>query len=83
MITSKRKHRNIKYCDATKTSSQEINDSFFHKLNVISEDLYEVEHFKKGVIFILLIQIELFVYGYVKFRMLEFYYNFLDYFIDN
>jgi len=31
-ITNKRKHRNIKYCDA-ETVSQEINNDFVHKLN--------------------------------------------------
>jgi len=76
-ITNKRKHRNIMYCDA-ETVSQEINDGFFHKLNVVSED----EDFKKSVIFDLPIQIEFFVYGFTKLWMLEFYYDFLDHFID-
>jgi len=80
-ITNKRKHRNIKYCDA-ETVSQEINHGFFHKLNVTSEDSYEVEHFKKSVIFDLPIQIGFYVYGYAKLRMLEFYYDFLEYYID-
>ena len=44
-ICNKEKHRNIKYCNG-ETVSEQINDPLFQKLNAISEDLYEAEHFK-------------------------------------
>ena len=59
-----------------------INDPLFHKLNAISENLYEIEHFKKKIVLDLPIQIGFFVYGYAKLRMLEFYYDFLDFYIN-
>ena len=80
-ICNKEKHKNIRYCDS-KAVSELINDPLFHKLNTISEDLYEIEHFKKKIVLDLPIQIGFFVYGYAKLRMLEFYYDFLDFYIN-
>ena len=62
--------------------SEPIKDPLFHKLNTISEDLYEIEHFKKKIVLDLPIQIGFFVYGYAKLRMLEFYYDFLDFYTN-
>ena len=80
-ICNKEKHRNIRYCNS-EAVSELINDLLFHKLNAISENLYEIEHFKKKIVLDLPIQIGFFVYGYAKLRMLEFYYNFLNFYIN-
>ena len=80
-ICNKEKHRNIRYCDG-EAVSELINDLLFHKLNPISENLYEIKHFKKKIVLDLPIQIDFFVYGYAKLRMLEFYYDFLDFYIN-
>ena len=80
-ICNKEKHRNIRYCDS-EAASELINDPLFHKLNAISENLYEIEHFKKEIVLDLPIQIWFVVYGYAKLRMLEFCYDFLDFFIN-
>jgi len=43
---------------------------------------YEVKSFKETVKLDLPLQIGFFVYGYAKLRMLQFYYDFLDYYLD-
>ena len=80
-ICNKEKHRDNR-CFIGEAVSELINDPLFHKLNTISEDLYEIEHFKKKIVLDLPIQIGFFVYGYAKLRMLEFYYDFLDFCIN-
>ena len=55
-ICNKEKHRNIRYCDSEAVSKL-INNPLFHKLNTMSEDLYEIEHFKKKIVLDLPIQI--------------------------
>ena len=80
-ICNKEKHRNIRYCNSVAVSGL-INDPLFHKLNAISENLYEIEHFNKKIVLDLPIQIGFFVNGYAKLRMLEFYYDFLDFYIN-
>ena len=49
-ICNKEKHRNIRHCNG-EAVSELINDPLFHKLNTISEELYEIEHFKKKIVF--------------------------------
>ena len=52
------------------------------KLDNITEDTYEVESCKKTVKLNLPIQVGFFVYQYAKLRMLQFYYDFLDKYLD-
>ena len=59
-----------------------INSKRFTQLNVLSKDLYEVKSFKETVRLDLPLQIGFFVYGYAKLRMQQFYYDFLDYYLD-
>ena len=59
-----------------------MNDPHFRKLDIIDDDLYEVSRTKKSVTMNLPIQIGFFVYQYAKLRMLQFYYDFMDKFID-
>ena len=80
-LTNKQKHREAHYCNRSEVSKL-INSRVFHRLNVITDDLYEVECLKKSVKEDLPLQISYFVYGYAKLRMLEFYFDFLLHFID-
>jgi hypothetical protein len=59
-----------------------VNDSHFRTLTPLSDDTYEVELSKKTIKLDLPLQIGFFVYQYAKKRMLEFYYDFLDVFLD-
>ena len=59
-----------------------INDRKFRQLNEVSDDLYEIPLSKGTIDFDLPVQIAFFVYNYAKLRMLEFYYDFLNKYID-
>ena len=59
-----------------------MNTPLFRKLDNITEDTYEVESCKKTIKLNLPSQIGFFVYQYGKLRMLQFYYDFLDKYLD-
>ncbi len=80
-ITNKYRHRNIKIADSEQASSL-VNEPLFRDLNDISEICYEVEMAKAKIKHDLPIQVGFFVYQYAKLRMLQFYYNFLDFYLD-
>ena len=81
MLKNKEKYRNIKYADDSDTGLL-VNDPFFRDLNPISDNCYEVEMAKKSIRFDMPTQIGFFILQYAKLRMLEFYFDFLDKFID-
>ena len=72
---------NIKYCDDVRVPLL-INDPFFQELNVISDDCYEVGMGKKSIRLDMPTQIGFFILQYAKLRMLQFYYDFIDTYID-
>ena len=75
------KHRKVEYCNDA-AASRKVNTPLFRKLDNITEDTYEVDSCKKTIKLNLPIQVGFFVYQYVKLRMLQFYYNFLDKYLD-
>ena len=80
-ITNKDRHRDVQFCDDDE-APKKVNEPQFQQLNVLSEDLYEVEMAKKKIKYDLPIQISFFVYQYAKLRMLKFYYDFIDIYLD-
>ena len=80
-ITNQERHRDVKFCDSTK-ASQLINTPYFRQLEPIDDDTYEVHSAKKRINLNLPTQIGFFVYQYAKLRMLEFYYDFMDKYVD-
>ncbi|XP_072022325.1 uncharacterized protein [Amphiura filiformis] len=80
-ITNKYRHRNIKITN-TDHASRLVNEHLFRDLNTISENCYEVEMAKAKIKQDLPIQVGFFVYQHAKLRMLQFYYDFLDYYLD-
>ena len=80
-ITNKDRHRDIHYCDDAE-APMKVNMPQFRQLNEVSEDLYEVELAKKKITYDLPLHIGFFVYLYAKLRMLAFYYDFLDKYVD-
>ena len=73
------RHRDVHYVeDPTKL----INNPLFRKRLPIAEDVDEVEMAKAHVKWYLPLQIGYFVYQYAKLRMLEFYYDCIDKYID-
>ena len=80
-ITNKDNHRNIYFCD-DREAPKKVNEPQFRQLNPLQEDFYEVEMAKKVIKYDLPVQIGFFVYQYAKLRMLQFYYDFLDQYLD-
>ena len=80
-VTNVDRHRDTKYCTEVNTS-QFINSNRFRQLDVITEDTYEVALNKSVVRYNLPLHIGSFVYQYAKLRMLQFYYDFIDRYVD-
>ena len=80
-ITNKDIQRDIYYCDENE-ASKKVNEPQFRQLNVMAEDMYEFEMSKKVITYDLPLHIGFFVYQYAKLRMLAFYYDFLDKYLD-
>ena len=54
----------------------------FRQLDVVTEDAYEIEMNKSVVKYTLPLHIGFFVYQYAKLRMLQFYYDFVDRYVE-
>ena len=75
------KHKDIVYTDGTDWTKR-VNNPLFRSASQVDENLYEIESAKGRVKWNLPLQIGFFTYQYAKLRMLEFYYDFLDKYID-
>ena len=71
----------MEYCSDAE-ASRKVNTFLSRKLDSITDETYEIESFKKTIKFNLPIQIGFFVYQYAKSRMLQFYYDFLDKYLN-
>ncbi|XP_072048373.1 uncharacterized protein [Amphiura filiformis] len=80
-ITNKSKHKNVKIANTPK-ANQLVNEILFRDLNPITDECYEVEMAKAKIKHDLPVQIGFFVYQYAKLKMLQFYFDFLDVFMD-
>ena len=80
-VTNKERHRRVVFCDE-KSASRVINNPFFRKCNQLSDTTFEIELSKKRIDLDLPSHIGCFVYQYAKLRMLQFYYDFMDTFVD-
>ena len=80
-ITNKDTHHNICYCD-DQEAPMKVNEPQFHQLNPLSNDLYQVELAKKTIKYDLPLHIGYFVCQYATLRMLEFYHDFLDKYLE-
>ena len=76
------RHENINYEEDESKVCRAINSLFFRDLQEISEGVYELKSSKKKLKMNLPIQVGFFVYQYAKLRMLEFYYNCVDRFLE-
>ena len=81
MITNKEKHHDIVYVDESEIGT-EIIDNHFYDMTELPDGYYEVEKTKKKINLDLPIHIGVFILNYAKLRMLEFYYDFLDYYLS-
>ena len=61
--------------------SAEIMDEHFYNLTELPDGYYEVEKTEKKINLDLPIHLGVFILNYAKLQMLEFYYDFLDYYL--
>ena len=80
LITNKEKHHDIVYVNESEIGI-EIMDEHFFNLTELPDGYYEVEKTKKKINLDLPIHLGVFILNYAKLRMLEFYYDFLDYYL--
>ena len=80
-VTNIDRHREVKYCTEVDTSKL-INNKRFRQLDVVTDDAYEIALNKQVLKYTLPLHIGFFVYQYVKLRMLQFYYDFVDRYIE-
>ncbi|KAL9973270.1 hypothetical protein ACROYT_G019700 [Oculina patagonica] len=80
-INDQERHREVKFCEETK-ASRLINTPFFRGIDQIEGNTYEVQSCKKTIKLNLPMQIGFFVYQYAKLRMLQFYFDFMDKYLD-
>jgi hypothetical protein len=81
-IQNKLRHKDISYVKGFEEASKAINTPLFDKLSEISRDYYEIEKFKRKYQLNLPIQVGYFILQYAKLRMLQFYYDFFDRYLD-
>lgn len=84
LIMDKTKHREVKYVQGENETCLKVNDPLFHKLECLDPEgqYYEVEMAKRKIKLDLPIQLGYFILQYAKLRMLEFYYDFMDQYVD-
>ena len=84
LIMDKTRHRNIQYLQGENEMCLKINDPLFQKLECLDpeEQYYEVEMAKRKIKLDLPIQLRYFILQYAELGMLEFYYDFMDVYVD-
>ena len=76
----RKKDDDIVYVDESEIST-EIIDNHFYNMTELPDGYYEVEKTKNKINHELPIHISVFILNYAKLRMLEFCYDFLDYYL--
>ncbi|MES9994350.1 MAG: hypothetical protein ABW098_20565, partial [Candidatus Thiodiazotropha sp.] len=84
LIMDKTKHREIQYIQGENETCLKINDPRFRSLDCLDEEeqFYEIQMAKRKIQLDLPIQLGYFILQYAKLRMLEFYYDFMDVFVN-
>ncbi len=82
LIMGKEKHRNVNYIRGESKVKLCINDPRFVSMCEVDDDVYEVESLKRKISHDLPIVLGYFILQQAKLRMLEFYYDHLDVYVD-
>ena len=80
-ITNVDRHRDVSYC-TEKAASLMVNDKRFRQLDIVVDDAYEIEMSKKTIKYTLPVHVGFFVLQYAKMRMLQFYYDFINRYVE-
>jgi hypothetical protein len=82
LLIQKDKHRDVMYVKGKPNACKLISDPKFYNATELSEEYYEIEMRKKRIILDTPVYLAFFILCYAKQRMLEFYYEFMDKYID-
>ena len=82
LIMNKERHQNVQYVQGEASAKLHINQAHFKNLTELDHDMFEVELAKKRMKLDLPITLGYFILQYAKLRMLQFYYDCLDYYLD-
>ena len=80
-VTNIDRHWDVKYCTEVGTPAR-INSKRFRQLDVVTDDAYEIELNRQVVKYTLPLHIGFFVDQYAKLHMLQFYYDFIDRYVE-
>ena len=75
------RHHDVNYC-TEKAASLMANDRRFRQLDIVVDDAYEIEMSKKTVTYALPVHVGLFVLQYAKMRIFQFYYDFINIYVE-
>ena len=81
-IMNKEKHLSIKYVEGDNKVPIYINDPRFRNLTKLDDSFYEIERYKRRIVMDIPIQIGFIILQYAKLRMLGFYYDCIDKYIN-
>ena len=81
-ILNKEKHERIYYVKGMVSASKEVNSKHFKSLTELDDDFYEMTAYKRFISISLPVTVGYVILQYAKLRMLSFYYDCLDRFID-
>ncbi len=84
LIMDKTRHRNVTYVSGENEACYQVNMPQFRDMSCLDleDGFYEIESAKKVINLNLPIQLGYFILQYAKLRMLAFYYDFMDKFVD-
>ena len=82
MIMSRERHQNVKYLKGEHKARLAVNDKKFRRLTELDDGVYESEMAKNRIRLDLPTQVGFFILQLAKLRMLAFYYDVIDYYVD-
>ena len=82
LLLDKTKHSDVKYVHSTHTAHLAVNEPSFKSSTELPGDIFEIEKSKKKIELDIPIQLAFTILQSAKLKMLEFYYDCLDYYVD-
>jgi hypothetical protein len=82
MILDKTRHQSVKYVEGVHQAQLKANDPKFRKMSELDDDYYEIELAKKSICLDIPVQIGFFILQLAKMKMLQFYYDVIDKYVD-
>jgi hypothetical protein len=82
MILNKFKFQNVQYVKTTQKAQLLANDRRFRRMCELDDEIFEAEMAKRRIVLNMPMQVGYFILQLGKLRMLQFYYDVLDYYVD-